>query len=550
MKKKKTRKLGTKVSGLVVCQLGISILTVVMLCIMMFYTLIMSILRERCVSGTNMLAYQLENYPQTGDMTQLLDDMKEQMGCEFTVFIGDERAWTTIVQDGARAVGTKLSDDISGIVLEQGQSYVGNAQILGEKHLCSYAPTRDEDGNINGLIFAGISMKDARGHVSLVAKLSILAGGVMILVSVLILWLFIRNCVSRPLAKLAGLANAMEAGELGIESGKDLKVNIRSNDEVGLLANAFENTIARLRAYMGEISSILSEISEGKLTASTTQDYVGDFRSIKNSLDHILHNLNKTMAQISESSEHVANSSMQMASASQGLSQGAMEQANAVEDLEQSIQQVSLQAEETSQSAWQASQSVENVSGLIMESNQKMQEMIQAMQEIEASSNEIGKIIKTIESIASQTNILALNASVEAARAGEAGKGFAVVALEVRELAGKSAEASKSTSNLIANSIAAVEQGTMIANETADRLGSVVAGTNEVVETINRIADASRVQAQEVAQTQGRISQISAVVQTNSATAQESAAASQELSSQSGILNSLMKGFRLKESGI
>ncbi len=167
------------------------------------------------------------------------------------------------------------------------------------------------------------------------------------------------------------------------------------------------------------------------------------------------------------------------------------------------------------------------------------------MEEISDSSNEIVKIINTIETIAQQTNILALNSSVEANRAGESGKGFAVIAKEVRELAGKSSEASKSTNSLIERSIRAVEYGTKIANETATQLAAVVEGTKEVVETTNWIADAARSQSESVSQIQERIQQIANVVQTNSATAQESAATSQELSSQAGLLKSLMGMFHL-----
>lgn len=168
------------------------------------------------------------------------------------------------------------------------------------------------------------------------------------------------------------------------------------------------------------------------------------------------------------------------------------------------------------------------------------------MEEITDSSNEISKIIKTIENIAQQTNILALNSAVEASRAGEFGKGFAVVAKEVRELAAKSAEASQYTNKLIEHSITAVGHGTKIANETASQLAEVVAGTSEVVDTTNWIADAARTQAESVTQIKERVIQISNVVQTNSATAQESAATSQQLSSQAGLLKSLIGTFHLR----
>lgn len=136
-KNEKKRQIGRKVSNLVAAMLGLSILVVVSICIGMFYNLIMGMLKDQCVSGTNMLAYELKNYTGPDDKTGLLDDLKKQTGCEFTIFYGDERAYTTILQDGKRAVGTKLSPNLTVTVLEQGKTYVGKAKILGTDHICS-----------------------------------------------------------------------------------------------------------------------------------------------------------------------------------------------------------------------------------------------------------------------------------------------------------------------------------------------------------------------------------------------------------------------------
>ncbi len=543
---KKMRHLGQKISLTAGCLLILSIAVVVTICISMFYTLIMNMLRDQCVHGTNMLAWELDEYVGPEDKSLMLDDLKEELGCEFTIFHGDERAYTTIMQDGERVIGTKLSDELAEIVLKKGQSYIGNASILGVKHLCSYVPTKDENGQINGLIFAGISTQSAYSQLNRTVTASIISGGAMLVLCIVLMSIFVRYTVTRPLSKLTDLARTMEQGNLGLESGSDLSAGIRSSDEIGLLAEIFERMIRRLKGYIGEISTILESISDGNLATGTTQDYTGDFTSIKNSLDGILSNLSSTMSQIVESSEHVSNGSRQMAAGSQALSQGAVEQAGAVEELEQSISDISKRVEETAANASQASRKVDAVGSQIFESNQKMHQMIVAMHEINNCSSEIEKIIKTIETIASQTNILALNAAVEASRAGESGRGFAVVAEEVRTLAGQSAEASKTTSDLIERTIQAFGHGSKIASETASQLEKAVSGVSEIVETTNIIAEASRGQADHIAQVQERITQISQVVQTNTSTAQESAATSEELSSQARLLKKLIGMFRVR----
>ena len=545
--KQKTRRIGRKVGNLVAAILGVSITAVVALCVLMFYRLTMSMMQDVCVSGTNVLAYELADHDDTEDMTALLDDLKAQMGCEFTIFHGNERAYTTIQQNGQRAVGTRLSDELTKVVLEQGQAYVGRASILGEEHLCSYVPTKDADGNINGLIFAGISMADAATQIDLTIFLSCLTGVALILAGILIVGAYIKKSVTRPLYRLTILAETLEQGNLGLGMSQDILADIHSDDEIGTLAQCFDKTISRLRNYIGEISDMLESVAAGDLTPQISQEYVGDFATIRTSLNDILQNLNKTMSQIVSSSECVSGGAQQMSSAAQGLSQGAVEQTGAVEGLEQTMQEVVGHIRQTADNAGQAQEQVREMGLQLTESNQKMQEMIAAMEKIDQSSKEIGKIIKAIEDIAFQTNILALNASVEAARAGVAGKGFAVVSDEVRSLAGKTAEASQSTAAMIERSMAAVEEGTQIAGVTAKQLEGAVAKAQKIVGTINAIAADARTQADAMGQVQGQIGQISSVAQTNSATAQESSATSEQLSGQAGLLRQLVMTFRLRK---
>ena len=545
-KGRKNKRIGRKVGNLVALMLAVSITVVVVLCVWMFYRLTMSMMEDVCVSGTNVLAYELADYDGPEDRTALLDALSEQMGCEFTIFHGNERAYTTIQQDGQRAVGTRLSDELSRIVLEQGQTYVGKASILGEDHLCSYVPTKDGDGKVDGLIFAGISMADVNRQVTFTVYLSCVIGIALIIAGIFVVGAYIKRTVSKPLFRLTVLAETLEQGNLGLEMGQNMEVSIHSNDEIGILAQSFDQTIGRLRNYIGEISHMLESIAEGDLTVQINQEYVGDFARIRSSLNDILEKLDKTIGQIVVSSESVSGGAAQMSAAAQGLSQGSVEQTGAVEELESTMEEVAGRIKQTADNAGQVQEQAGEMGRQLIESNQKMQEMVVAMEKINSSSGEIGKIIKTIEDIAFQTNILALNASVEAARAGEAGKGFAVVSGEVRSLAGKTAEASKTTAALIERSIAAVEEGALIADATALQLEGAVVQAQGIVGTINNIADDARTQAEAMEQIQSQIGQIASVAQNNSATAQESSATSEELSDQAGLLRQLVKTFRLR----
>ena len=244
-----------------------SITLVLILCVLMFYRLTMSMMQKECVSGTNVLANELASYSGPDDKTALLDALKQEMECEFTIFHGDERAYTTIQQNGTRAVGTRLSAEIADIVLKQGRSYVGRATILGEEHLCSYAPTYDADGQIDGLIFAGISMSSATRQIKLTVVLTCLIGVVLIILGIMIVGIYLKKTVSAPLFRLTILAETLEQGDLGLNQHQTMMVGIHSDDEIGILSKCFDRTIRRLRDYIGEISNMLEAIAEGNLTA-------------------------------------------------------------------------------------------------------------------------------------------------------------------------------------------------------------------------------------------------------------------------------------------
>ncbi len=542
----KRKRIGRKVGNAVVIMLAISIIVVVAVCVFMFRSLITGMLEQRCTNGTNMLAYALENGG-ADDVNQLLDDLKTRMGCEFSVYEGDTRTYSTVMENGKRLVGSKLPSDLSSIILQHGKSFVGEATIQGKTFVCSYVPTRDANGRINGLIFAGVSSAEASRETFIVIGLSAVLTVIAIVLCILFLSAYLKKKVSAPLAEITQVAERLEQGDLGLASGKEVRVSVHSDDEVGELGQIFEDTIRRLRAYIGEISGVLDAISNGDLTSNAQQDYIGDFISIKRSMDGIEAKLNDTLGQIKVSAEQVSAGSDQVATGSQALAQGATEQASAVEELSATVTEISENAKMTAQATEEAGQFVEQAGAQLGISMEYVQQLNSAMDKISRSSEEISKIIAAIENIAFQTNILALNAAVEAARAGAAGKGFAVVADEVRNLANKSDEAAKATKDLIESSIAAVTEGSDVVGKVTQSLERTSKSAGGVTDKMSIVVEAIKSQTISISQVNEGIEQIASVVQTNSATSEQSAAASEELSSQASLLKNLVEAFRLKQ---
>ena len=366
------------------------------------------------------------------------------------------------------------------------------------------------------------------------------------LVCTICIALGITKILTKPIEELDQVAKALEQGEL---KGASELVTYRSKDELGQLGAAMCFSMETLDGYVTEISALLRRLASGDLTITSEEitDYMGDFASIKESMQVILTSFNHTISDIYTAAVQVDVGADQVSSGAQALSQGATEQASAVEQLSATITDVSNHVNGNAQRAVQASKMSDEAGEGVVESNKSMEHLMSAMEEINRTTGEIEKIIKTIEDIAFQTNILALNAAVEAARAGNAGKGFAVVADEVRSLAGKSAEAAKNTNKLIGGTVKAVKNGMDVAEETGRSLNRVVEKTSEVSAQISEIAKLSADQAEMISQISDGIEQIAAVVQNNSATAEQSAAASEELAGQAALMKDLIGKFRLAE---
>ena len=422
--------------------------------------------------------------------------------------------------------------------MRQGQNGFGSYIYEDEKMFAAYAPVQDTDGwsiavtapQINYLA----STRDA-----MVINIAVIV--VSILLSVIVA-LILAVHIGKPMKACVTRMKLLVEGDLDTPMPK-----INTKDETGVLVRSTESLVEGLRTVIKDISYLLNEMANQNLDVHTKHKdvYVGSFQDILHSMRNMRIELNSAMHQVNHSAIEVANASSQLSSSAQTLSQGTTEQASAVQELAARISLISEEVKNTADGALDVRSQTHHTGEEVFLCNQKMQNLVEAMEKIRTSSDEIEKILKTIDDIAFQTNILALNAAVEAERAGSAGKGFAVVAEEVRNLAGKSAEAAKNTSELIAHSADAVHLGTEIAQNTADVLIGVVDSIQSVVKSIDHIAIISNEQSASVEQVSEGINQISLVVQNNSATAEEGAAASEQLSAAAACLKEMVDQFTL-----
>ncbi len=342
-----------------------------------------------------------------------------------------------------------------------------------------------------------------------------------------------------PLREIEDAATELSQGNLHTE------VSCQSEDEIGTLAEALRSSFYHLSSYVEDIDRAMKEFSQGNFDVKANVDYRGDFCNIENSFMEFEKNMADMVKNVQTVADQVTRASEQISASSTELAEGASEQAGVTEELSASVESVSQQIDSNAKEALDISYEVQQVGEEIDYSNKKMQEMVASMERISDSSDQIGKIIATINEIADQTNLLALNASIEAARAGDAGRGFAVVADQVSLLAAQSAQAAKESTSLIEESVCAVKSGMVIAHDTAEQLENVVKGARDIIDKVNLIAEASKEQATAVDQINSGVDQINHVVQNNSATSQECAAASQEMTAQAENLTGMIREFKV-----
>lgn len=348
--------------------------------------------------------------------------------------------------------------------------------------------------------------------------------------------------LTKPILELNHTAQQLAAGNL------DVTLTITSEDEIGELGISFQKTVNRLKeyiAYIDETAQVLAQIADGKLHVDLKHDYAGEFQKIKTALLNISDSMNQVMLGINESSERVSVGAAELATASQVLAEGAEEQAASIEQLAATTNSVTQQVENSRKEAETSAKATAQAASMIEQNQEKMKSMMDAMNTIHQTSQQVVGIIQTIEDIASQTNLLSLNASIEAARAGDAGKGFAVVADEIGKLALESSKAANTTKELIEISMEEINRGNAIAVGAMDSLKESVNVVNHVNEMIQETSKNAVLQATSMEQLRIGIEEISHGIHDNSAASEETSATSEELASQAELLNKMVQKFEL-----
>ncbi|HAB60397.1 MAG TPA: hypothetical protein DCE48_06805, partial [Lachnospiraceae bacterium] len=327
----------------------------------------------------------------------------------------------------------------------------------------------------------------------------------------------------------------------------NLQVSVKPSSilELSELSNATTKTINTLTGYIQNITTVLGKLEDRDMTVTVDIDYIGDFAPIKNSLIEITQYLNELIVNIKDSANQVASGAEQISHSSQSIAEGAQDQNNSISTLVEQVNDITTVVQNNAKKARDVSKISSDSLDIVGKGNTYMQALLDAMNQITNQSNQISKIIEVIDDIASQTNLLSLNASIEAARAGEQGKGFAVVADQIGKLANDCSKAAGNTTNLIHQSLDAIKHGSSLADDTAKLLRDIVTSSSKTSELVEDITTACTTQADQLNNVLASIQEISVIVESNSAASEESSAASQEFLSQSDTLRELLEGFQL-----
>lgn len=412
----------------------------------------------------------------------------------------------------------------------------------GEKQLAVYKYLKDR-----GWVFM-VRASNAEVYKS-VTQVRILVGALcaMVAVAVILVSVFILRQVGK---ELMVMENAIEyLGDLDLQADRDLEPFYGRSDELGLIAQTIHHVCACLRKTIDDVGRILGEMAKGNFAVDVAKNedyYIGDFKTLAESLKTIQANLTHLLRDISQIADQVDTSADQVSTEAQTLSQGTLEQTASINGLVSNITTITSQVQISAVRCGDASELVDKATGYAASADEKMKQLTETTENIDKSSAQIGGILKTIEDIAFQTNILSLNASIEAARAGDAGKGFSVVAEEVRNLAERSAESAQGTGILINRSLQDIKTGTASTSDAVSAMLVITDCIQSIKKLMDEIASASVQQSEMITSIERGIKEISETVQTNSYAAEKSAEVSKELSDQARTLNGLLRQFNIR----
>lgn len=417
--------------------------------------------------------------------------------------------------------GKKIKEKIMAVFASMLAAYILTVivGILGMSLLSKYPTAR--------MVAIGVLVVIAVGNLILVLKVS---GSVIF-------------SLVQPVKELEDAAKRMSQGDFSVQITYD------SEDELGELAECFRITVSSLKMIIDDLYRIISEFKDGNfdVRSECREKYVGDYEPLLTQLRDMVLNISNSLGNIQSVADQVASGSTELANSAQVLAEGAANQSSAVEQLLATVTEVTAQVEENSRATDRLHDNAKSVGGEADISRRKMADLMRAMESIKDTSQEINNIIVDIEDIASQTNLLSLNAAIEAARAGEAGKGFAVVAEQIRKLAEDSAQSAVKTKQLIEASLAEISKGNDITEETADSMNKVMDELDNILMGVGEIRTASDKQAVSVKEIEKGVEQISRVVTANSATAEQTSATSEQLSAQAITLNGEVEQFSLRK---
>lgn len=451
---------------------------------------------------------------------------------------------SVIENDVTKEVSVTLPDGLQELAVDVLNGSSGTASLKnmqGQNAIYSYMPVDiPGDSDSWGIITVALTSAVYASTYKLIGAillLTIIMVGIVVMASITF-----AKSLTEPILALADVADKIAKGDLNVE------INADTDDEIGDVSKALGKTVERLKEYINyidEIAEVLSQIANGKLKINLKYAYVGEFEKVKDALYHISEEMISIMKNIKDSSDQVSSGSDDLARAAQGLAEEAEHQSMAIERLLGTTIDVAKQVEENKNESEKSAENVKAVTQMMEDNQILMNQMRNAMDKIHETSQQVVGIIKAIEDIASQTNLLSLNASIEAARAGEVGRGFAVVAGEIGNLANESARAVNTTRELITVSLNEIEKGNALATDVLESLSKAVSEIENVNTMIQYTAKNAVAQMESVNQIRDGVEELSQGIQDNSAMAQETSATSEQLAAQSVVLNDLVQKFTL-----